>query len=330
MIDLVQQRRLGIDGPLVSAVGLGCNNFGRTGTLTEDLDGTAAVIDAALDSGVTLLDTADIYGGHGRSETLIGEALARSGRRDEVFLATKFGHQDVDMGIAEGHAKGSRAYIREAVEGSLRRLGTDRIDLYQMHTPDPSTPIAETIGALEELVAEGRILHYGHSNFTAEQIRVADFAARERGGRWISAQDEYSLLKRDVEIDRLPAARAAGLGFLPYYPLANGLLTGKYRRGAVPPGTRGELRPTIVEHAPWDAIEAFGSFCERRGVSMLEATFGWLLAQRGVSSVIAGATRPEQVRANAAAAAWTPTAEDLAQITAIFGGSARGADAESR
>ena len=310
----IDYRTLGTDGPLVSTVGLGCNNFGRQGTLTEHQEGTTAVLDAAIELGVTLLDTADMYGGAGTSETLMGVAL--QGKRDAVVLATKFGHQDYDMGILPGVPKGSRAYIREAVAGSLTRLRTDRIDLYLMHTPDPLTPIAETIAALDELVEEGKILFYGHSNFSAAQIAEAAAA----GGRFVSAQNEYSLLARGVEAEVLPAVRAHGLGFLPYFPLQNGLLTGKFTRTQRPADTRiMRQRPYLVEDAPWDVLETYAAWCEAHGITMLEATFGWMLAQPGLTSVIAGTTKPEQLALNAAAStAWTPTAEEAGEISRLF------------
>jgi aryl-alcohol dehydrogenase-like predicted oxidoreductase len=311
----IEYRTLGTDGPAVSTIGLGCNNFGRIGTITESLEGTRAIVEKALELGVTLFDTADMYGGHpGQSEEFIGAAL--KGDRDRIVLATKFGHEAVDMGIAPGAAKGSRAYIRVAIADSLRRLQTDHVDLYQMHTPDPSTPIQETIAALEELVDEGKILHYGHSNFSAEQIAEAARA----GGRFVSAQNEYSLISRGVEKDVLPAVVEFGLGFLPYFPLANGLFTGKFSRTERPTDTRiMRQRPHIVENAPWDAIEAFEAFCAERGLTILEGTFGWLLAQPNLASVIAGATRPEQLEQNAAAAvAWKPTAEEVEAVSAMF------------
>ncbi len=311
----IEHRMLGADGPMVSTVGLGCNNFGRAGTLTETQEGTNAVIDAAVDLGVTLLDTADMYGGApGQSETFMGNAL--KGRRDSVVLATKFGHSGFDMGILPGTPKGSRAYIREAIEGSLRRLQTEYVDLYQLHTPDEVTPIAETIAALDELVAEGKILHYGHSNFSGAQIAVATAA----GGRFVSAQNQYSLLVREAEQDVLPAVREHGLGFLPFFPLQNGLLTGKFTRTERPADTRiMRQRPHLVEDAPWDVLEAYAAYCAAHGVTMLEATFGWLLAQPGLTSVIAGTTKPEQLRQNAeAATAWQPSAEQADEISAIF------------
>jgi aryl-alcohol dehydrogenase-like predicted oxidoreductase len=313
-------RPLGRSGLLVSSVGIGCNNFGREGTVTESLDGTRAVVDAAIDAGVTLFDTADIYGReYGLSEQLLGQAIA--GRRDEIVLATKFGHVDYESPIPNWGAKGSRRYIRLAVEGSLRRLGTDWIDLYQLHTPDPFTPIEETIAALDELVREGKIRYAGHSNFAGWQLTEADWAARTAGHpAFISAQNEYSLLVRGAERELFPAVRAAGVGFLPYFPLYNGLFTGKFSRDGGPADSRiMRQRKHLLDTAPWDAIEAYQAFCDERGVSMLEATFGWLLAQDGLTSVIAGATTPVQIRANAAAgSAWSPTAEEAAWISDRF------------
>jgi len=310
----IELRTLGTGGPTVSTIGLGCNNFGRLGTLTETQEGTNAVIDAAVDLGVTLLDTADMYGGAGLSETLMGNALR--GKRDRVVLATKFGHSGYDMGILPGTPKGSRAYIREAIEGSLRRLQTDRVDLYQLHTPDPETPIAETIAALDELVVEGTILHYGHSNFSGEQIAEAAAA----GGRFVSSQNEYSLRARGAERDVLPAVREYGLGFLPYFPLQNGLLTGKFTRTERPADTRiMRQRPHLADEAPWGVLEAYAAFCSAHEITMLEATFGWMLAQPALTSVIAGTTKPEQLAQNAAAAtAWTPTPAEVQDVSDIF------------
>jgi len=303
---------------MVSVVGLGCNNFGRAGSATEDLAGTVAVLDAAIDAGVTLLDTADVYGGDGTSERFMGEAL--DGRREQVVIATKFGHAEIEMGILPGVPKGSRDYVLTALEGSMRRLRTDVIDLYQLHTPDPATPIGETIEVLEALRLEGRIRAYGASQFPSALMREAAVAAAAIGAQgFVSAQDEYSLLARGVEVDRLPAARELGMGFLPFFPLANGLLTGKFTRVARPADTRiARQRPHVADEAPWDTMEAYAAWCARRGVSMLEATVGWLLAQPGLSSVIAGATTAAQVRANAAAGAWVPTDDDVAAISAIF------------
>ena len=310
---------MGASGLLVSAVGLGCNNFGREGTRTETLDGTRAVLDAAIDAGVTFLDTADMYGREpGLSETLMGEAL--KGRRDRVTLATKFG-QTRDMGYPTTGSKGSRSYVRRAVEASLTRLQTDWIDLYQLHVPDPATPVEETLDALGDLVREGKVRYIGHSNFAGWQVAEAHFTALMRHSvPFVSAQNHYSLLARGAELDLLPAVERYGVGFLPYFPLHNGLLTGKFTRDAAPADSRiMRQRPHLYRDAPWDALEAFQAFCDERGITMLQATFGWLLARQGLSSVIAGATSPEQVRANAeAATAWTPTAADLEAIDRIF------------
>ena len=314
-----EARRVGASGLLVSAVGLGCNNFGRAGTRTATLAGTTEVIDAAIGAGVTFFDTADMYGADpGASETLMGQALA--GKRDRVVLATKFGHAHRDMGYPPVGAKASRSYIRVAVEASLTRLRTDRIDLYQLHTPDPGTPIAETIGALDDLVREGKIRYYGHSNLSGWELAEAELTARDRGDRFVSAQNNYSLLARGAEREVIPAARRFGLGFFPFFPLYNGLLTGKFTREGGPEGSRiMTQRPHLWRDAPWDALEEYQRFCDERGITMLAATFGWLLAQDPISSVIAGATSATQIVANAEAArSWSPTAQDLATIDAIF------------
>ncbi len=316
---LTSQRRVGASGLLVSPTGLGCNNFGRAGTVTETLAGTREVIDAAIANGITLFDTADIYGAvAGASETLMGEAL--EGRRDRVVLATKFGHAR-DMGYDFPAALGSRRYVRRAVEESLRRLRTDWIDLYQLHLPDPETPIAETTDALDELVREGKIRYYGHSNFAGWQIAEAEFTSRARStGRFVSAQNHYSLLARAAEREVLPAVARYGLGFFPWFPLHNGLLTGKFTRDGGPATSRiMSTRQHIWEGAPWDALDAFRVFCDERGITMLQATFGWLLANPVVSSVIAGATSAAQVEANAEAGeAWRPDAAELAIIDELF------------
>lgn len=312
-------RPLGDSGLVVSSVGLGCNNLGRVGTRTEEQDGADRVVGAALDAGITLFDTADIYGKEfGLSERMLGAALGS--RRDQAVVATKWGHQEVEGPYPSWGAKGGRRYLRRAVEDSLARLGTDRIDLLQLHTPDPGTPIDETLSALDDLVREGKVLYIGHSNFAAWQLAEADLVARELGTeRFISAQNHYSLLARGVEEELLRAAEHFGVGFLPYFPLANGLFTGKFTRTERPADTRiSRQRPQVAEDAPWDAIEEFASLCAERGVSMLEATIGWLLSRPALSSVIAGATTPEQVRQNAAATAWTPDAEDEARISRLF------------
>lgn len=312
-------RRVGSSGLVVSAVGLGCNNFGRAGKATESLQGTRRVLDAAIDNGVTFLDTADMYGKDpGLSESLMGEAL--EGRRDRVVLASKFGH-DRDMGYDFPAGRGSRRYIRKAIDESLTRLRTDWIDLYQLHLPDALTPIEETIDALDELVREGKIRYYGHSNFAGWQVAEAEHTSRARStGRFISSQNHYSMLARGAEREVLPAVNHYGLGFFPFFPLYNGLLTGKFTREGGPADSRIMTeRAHLWQNAPWDALDAYRAFCDERGITMLEATFGWMLAQPGVASVIAGATTPEQVEANARAGqAWTPTADDLRTIDAFF------------
>lgn len=315
----MSQRRVGASGLVVSPTGLGCNNFGRAGTVTETLEGTREVIDAAIANGITLFDTADMYGAvAGTSETLMGEAL--EGRRDRVVLATKFGHER-DMGYDFPAGRGSRRYVRRAVEESLRRLRTDWIDLYQLHLPDPETPIAETIDALDELVREGKIRYYGHSNFAGWQIAEAEFTATQRStGRFVSAQNHYSLLARAAEREVLPAVARYGLGFFPFFPLHNGLLTGKFTRDGGPAGSRiMSSRRHVWENAPWDALEEFQQFCDERGITMVQAAFGWLLANPVVSSVIAGATSAAQIESNAeAGGAWTPDAGEFETIDALF------------
>jgi aryl-alcohol dehydrogenase-like predicted oxidoreductase len=309
----MRYRPLGESGLLVSVVGLGCNNFGgRLGA-----DGTRPVVDAAIDAGITMFDTSDTYGGGG-SESALGEILGR--RRDQVVLATKFGHQRADMGYGPAAgAKGGRSYIRRAVTDSLRRLRTDYIDLYQLHTPDPVTPVEETIAALHELVTEGKVRYVGHSNFSAWQLAdAAHLAVRYGWAPFVSAQNQWSLLDRTAEADVVPAARHFGLGVIPYSPLANGLLTGKIRRGMpVPAGTRLADRPGYVTEAKLDKVEALIAWAQAHGVTVLEVAIGALAAQPGCASVIAGATSPEQVKANAAAAQWIPTAADLAEIDEI-------------
>jgi aryl-alcohol dehydrogenase-like predicted oxidoreductase len=305
----VRTRGLGAEGPEVSVVGLGCNNFGGR----VDLDGTRAVVDAALEAGVTLLDTADIYGNKGGSESFLGEVLG--GRRDGVVIATKFGG---DMGDGE-ERRGSRAYIRKAIEGSLTRLRTDHVDVYQYHTPDRETPVEETFGALDELVREGKVRYVGHSNLSADEVEEIDALARDRGwARPVSAQNRYSLLHRDAEDELLPTCEGLGIGVLPYFPLASGLLTGKYRRGQpAPEGTRLAGRDDVFTEETFDRLEALEAFAAERGITLLDVAIGGLLAQPAVASVIAGATKPEQVRSNVAAAVWEPAPEDLAALNAI-------------
>jgi aryl-alcohol dehydrogenase-like predicted oxidoreductase len=312
MMRHMRYRTLGDSGLLVSAVGLGCNNFGGR----IDVQRTRAVVDAAIDAGITLFDTAEMYGKDGGSELALGEVLA--GRRDKIVLATKFGHQKVDMGYGPAAgAKGGRNYIKIAVEKSLRRLRTDYIDLYQLHSPDPLTPIEETIAALGDLVTEGKVRYIGHSNLAGWQI--ADAAHKSAPATpFISAQNHWSLLERGAEAEVVPAAIHFGLGVLPYFPLANGLLTGKVRRGReLPAGTRIATRAHLVTDERLDQVEALIAWGAQRGVSILEIAIGGLAARPGCASVIAGATSPEQVQANAAAGEWEPAPEDLAEIDKI-------------
>ena len=304
----MRTRRLGNSDLEVTVVGLGCNNFGgRT-----DEHASRAVIDAALDAGITFFDTADVYGNRGGSEEIIGRALA--GRRDQVVLATKFGH---DLGDGEA-ARGARPYIRKAIEASLRRLRTDRVDLYQYHRPDGVTPLEETLEALHELVQEGTVRAIGSSNFTAAMVEEAHAIASERGlTPFVSEQSQYSWLRRGAEAELLPACARLDIGFIPYFPLASGLLTGKYAKGEpAPEGTR--LAGREIADEDLDAVERLRGFAERRGVSVLDVAIGGLAAVPGVASVIAGATRPEQVRANAAAGDWEPTEDELAELRSLL------------
>ena len=312
-------RRLGPSGLVVSVVGIGCNNFGRK----LDVDGTRAVVDAAFDAGITLFDTADIYGTpHGSSEECLGAAL--KGRREEIVLATKFGMDMKGLNGADRGARGSRSYIIRAVEASLRRLGTDYIDLYQLHEPDPATPIEETLSALDDLVRAGKVRYLGSSKFAGWQIADADWTARTAGHTpFISAQNQYSLLHREVEAEVVPACERFGLGLLPFFPLDSGLLSGKYQRGMTPPaGTRLSLEryQPWLDGADWDTIEALTAYGRERGHSLLDVAIAGLAAQPAVSSVIAGATTPEQVRANAAAGQWQLTADDVAGLDRVLAG----------
>jgi aryl-alcohol dehydrogenase-like predicted oxidoreductase len=310
----MQMRRLGSSGLAVSVVGLGTNNFG----MKLDLDGCREVVDAALDAGVTLFDTSDSYG---ESEARLGQLL--EGRRDDVVIATKFGSRlrEPNTNGADWDARGSRRYVRRAVEGSLRRLRTDWIDLYQIHRPDPLTPIEETLSVLDDLVHEGKVRYVGHSNFTGWQTAHAEWVARSSGGvRFISAQNDYSLLSRHIESDLVPALVEYGIGLLPYFPLANGLLTGKYHRGEPPPtGSRiaawGPDRR--VDERSFDIVDGLTAYAEERGISLLDLAIGGLAGQPAVSSVIAGATSAEQVRANVAAGEWQPTMDDLSELDRI-------------
>lgn len=299
----------------VSLAGLGTNNFGRR----CDAGASAAVVAAALDAGVTFFDTADIYGS-GLSEEYLGRALGS--RRDEAVIATKFGHE-------AGHdqsrpPRASAAWIRTACEASLRRLGTDRIDLYQLHMPDDSVPIEETLGALDELVQAGKVLEIGNSNFSGAQIDHAEQVAATRGtARFASAQNVWSLLRREIEQDILPACERNGLTVIPYFPLASGLLTGKYQRGSEPPqGTRlhdvpAERREALLSDRNFDIVDRLTAFANARGHTLLELAMGWLASQPQVASVIAGATTVEQIRANAAAVSWKLSPEEMAEVNAI-------------
>jgi aryl-alcohol dehydrogenase-like predicted oxidoreductase len=302
-------RPLGDSGLEVSVIGLGCNNFGRR----IDLEGTRAVVDAALEEGVTFFDTADVYGGT-KSEEFLGHVL--EDRRDQVVLATKFG---MDVGENRG-PRGSRDYVHWAVENSLGRLRTEVIDLYWYHQPDGVTPIAETLGALDELVRAGTVRAIGASNFDARQIEEADAVAREHGfARFAAIQNEYSLLVREAEHEVLPACERRGLGFVPYFPLASGLLTGKYRRGqAGPEGARLSGRDQIATDEQFQVVDALERYAEERELSLLDVAFGGLLIHHTVSSVIAGATRPDQVRANAAAARWMPGPRDVEALSSVL------------
>jgi aryl-alcohol dehydrogenase-like predicted oxidoreductase len=312
----MRYRNLGDSGLLVSVVGLGCNNFGAL----LDAARTRAVVDAAIDEGITLLDTAESYGGQGASEALLGEVLR--GRRDQVVLATKFGGRSGSMGYGPAAgARGSRSYIKIAVEKSLTRLQTDYIDLYQLHAPDPVTPVEETLAALDDLVTAGKVRYIGHSNLAGWQIADAARAALSSGRTpFISAQNHWSLLERGAEREVVPAARHFGLGLLPYFPLANGLLTGKIRRGQeVPSNSRlaEQGRAGYVTEAKLDKVESLIAWGQAQGVSILEIAVGGLAAQPGCASVIAGATSPEQVKANVAAGEWQPTQQQLDAIDKI-------------
>jgi len=302
----VRTRSLGAEGPEVSVVGLGTNNFGGR----IDYEQSKAVVDEAIEQGITLLDTADIYS-QGTSEEFIGRAL--EGRRDAVFVATKFG-KPMDANPSE--SRGSREYIRWAVEESLRRLRTDVIDVYQMHEPDPSTPIEETLGALGELVREGKVRFIGSSNYSPAQVEEADTIARDRGlTRFVAAQNEHSLVKREVEDDLLPLCDRLGIGMLPYFPLASGLLTGKHTPGQTP--TEGRLAGREIPAERWEQVEALQRYADERSVSLLDVAIGGLLAMPAITSVIAGATKPEQVRANVRAGNWEPKQNDLAALRAL-------------
>jgi aryl-alcohol dehydrogenase-like predicted oxidoreductase len=310
----MQKRRLGLDGPEVSLVGLGGNNFGGR----IDLAGARRVVDKALDLGITLIDTADIYGNKGGSEECLGQILGP--RRKDVVLATKFGLPMDILGRLRG---ASRRYIAQAVEGSLQRLRTDWIDLYQLHRPDTRTPIEETLRALDDLKKAGKIRFIGCSNLTAVQLEEAlSVAKRNQIASFVCCQDEYSLLERDLEKNLLPVMRKHGLGLLPYFPLASGLLTGKYKQDAPPPpGSRLAKDPPrgggVLSARNWRVVEALSAFAARRGHTLLELAMSWLASRPFISSIIAGATKPEQVEQNVSAIGWTLSPADLAEIDRI-------------
>ena len=307
----MNRRSLGKSGLQVSTVGLGCNNFGGR----IDLEAARKVVHKALDLGITLFDTADIYGDDGGSEDCLGQILGD--RRKDIVLATKFGMEFGKTGVMKG---ASRRYIMSAVEDSLRRLKTDWIDLYQLHAPDPLTPMEETLRSLDDLVRQGKVRYIGCSNLPAWQVVEAQWIARQQGlESFISCQDEYSLVRRDLEGELQPAMQSYGLGLLPFFPLASGLLTGKYKRNAPPPeGTRFATTQRLADRyataANWAIVEGLADFCAKRGHSLLELAFSWLLAPPPVASVIAGATKPEQLEQNVKAADWALTPEDLAEI----------------
>lgn len=305
-------RTLGYSDIKVSTVGVGCNAFGAR----IDQEQTTAVVDACFEHGVTFFDTADVYG-LGDSETLLGNAL--KGRRDQVVIATKFGMDLQGLNGDDGGHRGSASYVRTSIDASLKRLGTDYVDLYQFHTPDPSTPIEETLGALNELVTEGKVRAIGSSNLQAWQAVDADWVSKTKGyASFVTAQNEYSLYNRTAETELVPACLELGVGILPYFPLAYGLLTGKYRRGEkAPEGSRLAVQTNRLETADWNTIEALEEFAKARDITILELAIGGLAAQPAVASVIAGATKPEQIAANAAAGEWVPSAADLEELALI-------------
>ena len=309
----MKQRNLGKSGLQVSAIGLGCNNFGWY----IDLEASRKVIHKALDSGVTLFDTADIYGGNGASETIMGQIFGD--RRKDLILATKFGMAMDTAGVMKG---ASRRYIMSAVEDSLRRLQTDWIDLYQLHQPDPLTPIDETLRALDDLIHQGKVRYIGCSNLPAWQVVQSQWTSRELGiNRFICCQDEYSLLVREPERELMPAIKEYDLGLLPFFPLASGMLTGKHKRGKSAEGSRlaktKRLSDRYMTDANWKIVEELESFCEKRGHSLLELAFSWLASRPEVTSVIAGATSPEQIEQNVKAADWQLTPEEIAEVDRI-------------
>jgi len=310
----MEYRHLGRSGLQVSVVGLGCNNFG----MRCDFDQSKDVVHRALDAGITLFDTADVYGGQGKSEEFLGKIL--KGRRQDVVLATKFG---MKMGEGPHKSGGSRKYIMSAVEDSLRRLDTDYIDLYQLHRPDPETPIDETLRALDDLVRSGKVRYIGNSNFAGWQAAEAHYVAKQANlTPFISAQNEYNLLDRRIEGELVPACNAYGLSILPFFPLASGFLTGKYRQGQeMPAGTRlanaGPMAARVLTDKNYEVLGKLEAFAEARGKAMLDLAIGWLASLSHVGSVIAGATKPEQIDQNVAAGGWKLTADELAEVDSI-------------
>jgi aryl-alcohol dehydrogenase-like predicted oxidoreductase len=310
----VEYKNLGNSGLRVSVVGLGCNNFGRR----CDQATTTSVVEKALDSGVTLFDTADVYGPRGLSEEFLGVAL--KGKRREAIIATKFMGP---MGEGTLWSGASRRYIFDAIDASLARLGTDYVDLYQIHFPDANTPIAETMRALDDVVRSGRARYVGCSNFAGWQVVEAQWVARSgHFSEFVSAQNQYNLLDRRIERELVPAAKAYGLGVLPYFPLASGFLTGKYKQGEAPPeGTRlgagGGMADRVLNEGNFETLQKLESFADSAGHTMLELAIGWLASQPHVSSVISGATKPEQVEQNVAAGEWKLNAEEMAKVDEI-------------
>ena len=310
----MEYRNLGTSGLLVSLVGLGCNNFG----MRLDTERTRAVVDRAIDKGITLFDTADIYGGRGGSETQLGEILGK--RRKDIVLASKFGMAMSDDGAKIG---GSRRYIMSAVEGSLRRLKTDWIDLYQLHQPDPRTPLDETLRALDDLVTQGKVRYIGCSNLSAWQVADSQWISNTHGlTRFVSCQDEYNILNRAIEAELLPMMQAHGCGLLPYFPLASGLLTGKYKRDAMPAGARLTENATFANRAyvtdqNFAIVDQLDAFAKERNHTILELAFSWMAARPTCASVIAGATSPEQIDANIAAVSWAMTADEIDKVDTI-------------
>ena len=310
----MEYRNLGSSGLRVSLVGLGCNNFG----MRLDLEQTRAVVDRAFDLGITLFDTADMYGGRGGSETQLGKILGH--RRKDIVLASKFGMAMSDDGTKIG---ASRRYIMSAVEDSLRRLKTDWIDLYQLHQPDPLTPLDETMQALDDLVTQGKIRYIGCSNLPSWQVVESQWISKSMGlNRFVSCQDEYNILNRNVEAELIQAMQKYGCGLLPYFPLASGLLTGKYKRTKMPEGARLTDMPTFANRIyltdeNFDIVDNLHKFANKTGHSILELAFGWMASRPTTASIIAGATKPEQIDANVAAVNWVLSQSEIDEVDKI-------------